>query len=190
MIQKHIDSVTAVLILANGCAPRLTVGTDYALSTLSSIFPKSLTENISFMFTNVPSPLFSNFDMDTLPEVLRAAEPFLFDNPVAAVAAQKKYNYLRGDLAKKKVKTVMRNAVLASQEKALEELVKLFDWLDCLRPQPTTEIVYLYNISQNIEATITSTFAQMDQAATKKVGVDKLMDAVKNDTTVRSSPYS
>ena len=186
MIQKHIDSVTAVLILAMGMVPRLTVGTDYTLSTLSSIFPKSLTENISFMFTHVPSPLFWNFDEDTLPEVLGAAERFLFDNPVAI---QKKYNRLMGDQAKKKVMTVMRKAV-ASQEKALEELVILFDWLDGLRPLPTTEIVYLYNISQNIEATITSTFAQMDQAATKKAGVDKLMHAVKNDTTVRSSPYS
>ena len=184
MIQKHVDSVTAVLILANGTVPRLTVGTDYALSTLSAIFPKSLADNISFMFTNVPSPLSWNFSEDTIPEVLRAAEPFLFDNPVAL---QKKYHTLKGDLTKKKVRTVMRKAVLAGEERALEELVKLFDWLDRLRSQPTTEIVYLYGMSQNIEATITSTIAQMDQAATKKAGIDKIMHAVKNDTTVRPS---
>ena len=42
-IQNHIDSVTAVLILANGSVPRITVGTDYALSALSALsalFPK------------------------------------------------------------------------------------------------------------------------------------------------------
>ena len=184
MIQKHIDSVTAVLILANGTVPRLTVGTDYALSTLSSIFPKSLAENISFMFTGVSSPLSWNYHEDTLPEAFRAAEPFLIDNPVAN---QKRYNSLTGDLTKKKVRARMRKGVLASQEAALGELVRLFDRLDRLRPLPTTEIVYLYNISQNIEAAITSTFAQMDQAATKKAGVDKLMHAVKIETTVRPS---
>ena len=187
MIQKHIDSVTAVLIIANGTAPRLTISTDYALSSLSSIFPKSLAENISFMFTNIESPLSWNFSENTIPEVLRAAEPFLFDNPVAV---QKKYNSLVGGLTKKKARIVMRRAALASEERALKELVKLFDWLDRLRPQPTTQIVYLYVMSQNIEATIASTFAQMDQAATKKAGVDKLVHAVENDTTVRSSPCS
>ena len=180
-IQKHIDSVTAVLILANGTVPRLTVGTDYALSTLSAIFPKSLAENVSFMFTNVPSPLSWNFSADTIPEVLRAAEPFLFDNPVAL---QKKYNALKSDTTKKKVRGILRKAVLAGQERALEELVKLFDWLDRLRSQPTTEIVLLYRMSQDIEATITSTFAQMGQAVTKKAGIDKLVVAVKNDSTV------
>ena len=46
-IQQHIDSVNAVLILANGTVPRITVGTDYALSTLSAIFPKSILPSCS-----------------------------------------------------------------------------------------------------------------------------------------------
>jgi len=82
----------------------------------------------------------------------------------------------------------MRKAVLAGEERALEELVKLFDWLDGLRSQPTTEIVYLYGMSQSIEAMITSTFAQMDQAVTKKTGIHKFM--LKIDFTVGLSPCS
>ena len=54
----------------NGTVPRITVGTDYALSTLSTIFTKSLAGNIAFMFTNVLSPLHWNFSEDTIPEVL------------------------------------------------------------------------------------------------------------------------
>jgi hypothetical protein len=77
----------------------------------------------------------------------------------------------------------MRKAVQAGEDRALEMLVKLFDWLDGLGPQPTTEIVYLYNLSQTIEAMITNTLAQMDQAAAKKVEIDKLMVALKNNST-------
>jgi len=58
---KHIDSITAALVLANGTVPRITLGTDYALSTLFSIFPKTLANNIGFIFTNVSSPLHWNF---------------------------------------------------------------------------------------------------------------------------------
>ncbi len=178
-IQKHINSVTAVLILANGTVPRITVGTDYALSTLSAIFPKSLAENIAFVFTNVPSPLSWNFSADTIPDSLSDAEQFLLDNPVAL---QKKYLVLKGDSNKKKVRMVMRKAVLAGEERALEMVVKLFDWLDGLASQPTTEIVYLYNMSQGIEAMIANTLAQMDQAATKKAEIDKLIDGLKNNS--------
>jgi len=183
-IQKHIDSVTAVLILANGTVPRISVGTDYALSTLSAIFPKSLADNIAFIFTNVPSPLSWNFSKDSIPGVLRDANQFLLDNPTAL---QKKYLILN-DPDKKKSSASMRNAVQASEETALEVLVELFDWLDGLKSQPTTEIVCLYNMAQSIEAMITNTLAQMDQAATKKAEIDRLMAALQNDSMVSSSP--
>ena len=44
--KNQIDFVSVVLVLANGTLPRVTVGTDYALSTLSAIFPNTLTNNI------------------------------------------------------------------------------------------------------------------------------------------------
>ena len=186
-IQKHIDSVTAVLILVNGAIPRLTVGTDYALSTLSAIFPKSLAENIAFLFTNVSSPLSWNFSKDTIPEALKDAHMFFLGNPMAL---QKKYLSFKGDLDKHKLRVEMRRAVQASEQQALEMLVDLFDWLDGLGPQPTTEIVYLYDLSQSIEALITNTLAQMDQAAAKKVEIDKLMIALKNNSYVSYLPYA
>ena len=185
-IQKHIDSVNAILILANGTVPRITVGTDYTLNTLSTIFPKTLANNIAFVFTNVLSPLSWNFSQDTIPRVLKGAPQFHLDNPIAL---QKKYIKLKDDQSKKNVKIDMRNHVKAGEQKALEMLVKLFDWLDGLEPQPTTEIVELYEMSQDIESMITNTLAQIDQAAAKTLEVDKLMAAVKNNTDVSSLPY-
>jgi len=164
----------------------MTVGTAYALSALSAIFPKSLAENIAFMFTNVASPLSCNFSKETIPEALKDARLFFLDNPIAL---QKKYLGFKDNLGKQKVMESMPGAVLAGEERALDTLVNLFDWLDGLGPQPTREIVYLYNLSQTIAATITNTLAQMDQAAAKKVEIDKLMAALKNNSYVSSSPW-
>jgi hypothetical protein len=180
-IQKHVDSVNAVLILANGTIPRITVGTDYALSTLSAIFPKSLVNHIAFVFTNVSSPLSWNFSMDTIPDVLQDARLFFLDNPIAL---QKKYLSFKDDPDKQRVMPEMSREVQASEEPALEMLVDLFDWLDGLDPQPTTEIVYLYDLSQSIEAMITNTLAQMDQAAAKKGEIDNLMTALRDNSYV------
>ena len=160
-IKKHIDSVTAVLILANGVVPRVTVGTDYALSTLSAIFPKSLANNIAFMFTNVSSPLHWNFSGDTVPDILKDAPQFLFNNPVAL---QRKYLKLERDPNMRKRRADFRKAVKGSEQNALEMLVDLFDWLDSLEPQLTASTVSLYDEPQNI----TNTGAPMDRAAARK----------------------
>ena len=156
-IKNHIDSVNAVLILANGTVPRITVGTDYALSTLSAIFPKTLAENIAFVFTNVSSRLSWNFSQDTVPEVLKNAPQYLLDNPIAL---QKKYLELKND-QDKKVRNKLHKAVKAKEQGALETLVDLFDWLDGLTPQPTTAIVTLYEKSQSKN---TKTLGETDQA--------------------------
>ena len=157
------------------------------MSTLAAFFPKYLAENIAFVLTNVPSALSLNFSEDTVPDAFRDVAQFLLDNPVAL---QKKYLALKGHSDKRKFRAVMRKAVLASEKRAMEMLVTLFDWLDGLRSRPNAEIVYLYNMSQSIEAMITDTLAQMDQAATKKAEIDKLIVALKNNSEVSSSPWS
>ncbi|PBK60457.1 hypothetical protein ARMSODRAFT_944889 [Armillaria solidipes] len=163
-IQDSIDFVNAVLILANGTVPRLTVGTDYALSTLSAIFPCTLAENVGFLFTNVSSPLSWNFDPSSLPSALRGNTQFLLDNPVAM---QKKYRQMeRYRTISVKTKKQLRQAVLAGEGKALDMLVEMFDWLDGL--------MSLYDQSQKIETEIAHTLAIMHQAAKTDRELDKI----------------
>ena len=171
-IQKHVDSINAVLILANGTVPRLTVGTDYALSTLSSIFPNTLTDNIAFMFTNVVSPLAWNFSPESVPDALKLIPYYLLDNPISL---QKKYLQLKADPNMRNAKKGLRKAVEEGEQTALEMLVDFFDWLDGLKPQPTTDIVTLYEKSGTVEAKIASTLAQIEQAMVKKVEIDNLL---------------
>ncbi len=98
---------------------------------------------------------------------------FLLDNPVAM---QNKYrqmlktNQRIPDTTKKQ----LRQAVLAGEEKALDILVQMFDWLDGLKPQPTTDIMSLYDQSQEIETEIANTLAIMRQAAKTDKELDKV----------------
>ena len=156
-IKKHIDSVTAVLVLANGTVPGLTVATEYTLSTLSAIFPTTMTNNIAFVLTNVSSPLYQNFSGDTIPEVLKDAPQFLLDNPVAL---QRKYLKLKGDVQSRSKRAEMRKTVKAGEEQALEMLVDFFDWLDGLKPQSTMEAATRCKEFQDIAVTIPGPAAQ------------------------------
>ena len=172
-IRENIPEVTAVIILANGTNPRLGVATDYAITTLSSIFPQSLAQNIGILFTNVSNPLSWNFEVETLPDELRGAKSFLIDNPLAM---QKKYLKDCGKIDENKMKK-FKNWVNQHHHTAVETLAEIFDWLDGVKSQATTEITTLYNKSIEIEDRITSTLARMTQLAK---AVDELKKIVKD----------
>ena len=132
-IKDHIDSITAVLVLVNGTVPRVTVGTEHALSTLSAIFPESLGSNAAFIFTNVSSPLHCNFPVGALPEVFSNAPRFLLDNPTSL---QRRYLKLENLPNTTSQMAGFREEIKASEQPALEMLVDVFDWLDGLdRPK-------------------------------------------------------
>ena len=164
-IEKHIDHITAVLILANGTVPRGTGGLHFALSTLVTAFPKSLANSIAFMFTNVANPLCWNFCQDTIPAVLKDAPQFQIDNPVAL---QGKYSKLKDDPSMRNIRAQMHTEVKDGEQGALEMLVNLFDWLDSLKRHSTTEVVSLYEESQNSKSWTTGILSPMDQATATK----------------------
>lgn len=166
-IKDNISTLHAVIILANGTVPRLGVATDYALSTLSSIFPRTLAHNIGILFTNVASPLSWNFDQDSLPGVLKgAAHQFLLDNPLAL---WQKYTALRlQQNVNCRVMAKLEESVRESYVKAVEEIATLLDWLDTLTPQPTSEIVNLHAQSQEIDRSIGNALTRASQLANKK----------------------
>jgi len=128
-IKKHTNSATAVLVLANGTVPGVTVGTRHILSTLLTVFHKAPT-NVAFVLTNVSGPLCVNFSTD----ILKHAPRFLLNNPVAL---QRKYLELKDDPTMKKGRMNPRDAVLAEELEALGMLVELFDWVDSLPQQQT-----------------------------------------------------
>ena len=177
-IQEHIATVNAVLILANGTARRITVGTEHALSTF---LPKTLASNVAFLFTNVPVPLSFYLCEDALPALLKDAPRFLFDSPIAR---QRLFLELTNDPINKEARREWREwreTVKEAEQKGLGLLVNLFDWLDGCEPQPTTEIVALYETSQAIETKITNTLAQMDQAEAMIAKINKSVKAAQTN---------
>ena len=159
---------------------------DYALSALSALFPKTLAKNIAFLFSNSSTYLSFNFAQDAIPEILKDAPQFLLDNPIAL---QKKFRGLKDGPNKRKLWHEMQKEVKNAEQRALEMLVNLFDWLDGLEPQPTTEIVALYKKSHAIESQITHTLTQMDQASTQMAEINKLVEELQKKSAVSFSSH-
>ena len=175
-IQAHIATVNAVLIVANGSVPRMIVGTDYALF---AFLPKTLANNVAFLFTNILTCISFNFCEDAIPKIFKDAPRFLFNNPIAL---QKNFLELNDSPLHKEEGAGWREMVKDAERNGLRILVDLFDWLDGREPQPTTEIVALYETSQAIKTKITNTLAQMNQAAVMIAEVNKLVKAVQTNS--------
>jgi hypothetical protein len=86
------------------------------------------------MLTNASGPLYQNFSGDTVQGALKNAPQFLLNNPVAR---QRKYLMENPNVAEGSPDS--RDAVKDDEKHAMEMLVELFNWLDSLEPQPTTE---------------------------------------------------
>ena len=173
-IRDNIPEVTAVIILANGTNPRLSVTTDYTISTLCSSFPRTLAQNIGVLFTNVQNMDRCAFDMNSLPLELREAKCFCVDNPLALYknAQTRKQLGMRDQSRKTKWS---ENSFNDDHQSAVKTLAEIFDWLDGLESQATTEITSLYNKSIEIEHRINGTLARMTQLAEALNDLKKLV---------------
>jgi len=177
-IRENIPIVTAVIILANGTNARLTVATDYTISTLCSIFPRTLVQNIGVLFTNVQDMYRCNFDMNSFPPELQEAKCFCIDNPLALYKNDQRNREqlgMRGQSRKKKRGS--KKSFNDEHVMAVDMLVDIFHWLDGLESQPTTEVTSLYDQSIEIERRINGTLARMEQLADQ---VDVLKKLVKD----------
>ena len=126
-VEKYTESIKAVIILANGTVPRITAGTDYALSFLSAISLKVPVKSICSVLSNISSLLYQNFPGNTVPDILKGAPQFTLNNPVTL---QKKYLKLKNGQSMKTGRTDLQQMVKADEQRALEMFVDLFDWLD------------------------------------------------------------
>lgn len=150
-ISDKIETIDGVLIVANGTIERLPAATDYTLTTLASIFPRSIVDNVAFIFTMVSNPLHFNFKLDNLPEPLKNAKYYLLENPIV----QYKQLRLQATLPQSAMNlNKTRQAIDKNYLTSIAMLVKLFGWLDQREPRQTTAIVKLYETSCNIDRRI------------------------------------
>ena len=128
-----------------------------------------------------------NLPRDAIPEVLKGAPRFSINNPIAL---QRKFLKSMDDPIMETEREEMQGEVRRAEKNALKMLVQLFDWLDGLEPQPTREIVVLYEKSQAIESKITNTLAQMNRASAQVAEIKKLVEELQIKSAVRYSPCS
>ena len=157
---------------------------DYAFAALSALFPKTLAKNVAFLFTHSSTSLSLNLAQGAIPEILKEAPQFLLDNPIAL---QRKFLKFKDDPNKKEMRKELQKDVMYAEWRALEMLVDLFDWLDGLEPQSTTDIVALYKKSRAIESKITNALTQMDQVSTQMAEINKLVEELKKKSAVSFS---
>jgi hypothetical protein len=174
-IKQHVDSVSAVLIIAKTDPFSTMVSMDCTLSVLSALFPKTLVNNIAFMFPHIwHSPSFKT-PPNIIPWALKNNPTFFFDNPITPGIHNSIY------FRRKKMK--------GSEQGALKMLVNLFDWLDNLEPQPTTEIVSLCEQYQNIEAKVINILDQRAREVEIRAEIDRFMVTLKKHSAVSLLSY-
>jgi len=169
-VTSTITTVHAVVIVANGTLPRLGVATDYALWSLSSMFPRTLDKSIAIFLTNISSSLGCNFTQDALPDALRGENyhPFWIDNPVALWRKFDEIQKGGDDDVDEDEMDELKKEVQRSHKKGLKELLRFFDWIVDLKPLPTNDIQTLYNKSQQVERSIADALSRASQLEDKK----------------------
>jgi hypothetical protein len=182
-IRNQVQTLDAVIIMANGTVERVGPGVEYALHTLASMFPRSISDNIGFMFTNVPDALSFNFQPDTLPKEIRHAEVWTIQNPVAQHSKYeeaKTHGHTPVNL--EKMAKLLQNSYITT----METLNDFFSWLDKCKSQPTNAIVDLYDMTTNIEAAITNVLAQIDQRERQRMDLKRLQNDLDRNKQVSS----
>jgi len=185
-IQEFVTSIDAVIIMANGTVERLTVVTDYTLNIICSMFPRTIIDNIGFIFTNC-DPLTFNFDHESLQPELRESPFWVIQNPLAML---KNYNAPKVNkrFSTSQIEKQM-DQLNAGYKETVETLNEWLDWLDSRQVQTTIEIDRLYRISTDIESNIESALATITRLSEqreqyKKIRTD-LHDAKKAKKAVK-----
>jgi GTPase SAR1 family protein len=181
VIRDLIPSIDGVLIVTNGTNERLQAATDYAITTLASIFPRSIAKNIAIIFTMIANPMSFNFQLESLPQSLRNSELHTLDNPIALM---KRYREFENKPTHHKQLPKLLKMVEDAHNEAVDTFADFFDWLDTCAVQPTAAIVDLYNRVCTIDRNIQNALARMAAIAQKKTDVQKIRAEMSQSTQV------
>ncbi|KAJ3769666.1 hypothetical protein FB446DRAFT_747044 [Lentinula raphanica] len=188
-IKEHLETVDAIIVLVNGTVPRVNASTEYALSAISSMFPHSIVDNITFICTMVSNPADLNFDHSCLPIELRKAKIWSINNPFAQWAKYQEKIMQNPRIFDDESLEEMGEDVRRSYKKTLKILSKVFQFLDECQVQPTKTIHELFMMAIDMEAGIFNVIACMDQLGMKQEELRKLQKAAKEQSQQMFTKY-
>ena len=181
VIGDTIPAIDGILIVANGTTERLQAATDYAVTTLASIFPRSIADNIAILFTMVSHPMACNFQLESLPESLRNSEKYTLDNPIALM---KRYREFEQQAQYKHLPRLFK-IVNDAHNNAVDTLADFFDWLDKRTVQRTASIVELHDTVCTIERNVHNVLVRMNMISKKKRDMEGIVSELSNSAQVR-----
>jgi energy-coupling factor transporter ATP-binding protein EcfA2 len=170
-IRVQVTTVDAIVVLVNGTQERLSASTEYALTAIGSMFPRSIAGNIGFMFTQVNDALSMNFSPSSLPFGLQSAERWTIQNPVAQFVKYQELvaaNLLQSELED------LQKVLFENFDKTLKTLVRFMAWVDGCTPQPTKAIQDLFDMTMAIESQVVNVFARILQQEERRVALNRL----------------
>ncbi|KAF8830475.1 hypothetical protein HHX47_DHR2000783 [Lentinula edodes] len=184
-ITENFDAIDAIVILACGHVPRLGLSTHYTMNALSNMLPKSLSDNVAFIFTMVSSTLMLSFDTNWLPQELRTTHTCSIDN--SSKLWFKYQKRLREEPSLEEDLREEMNEISHRFERATKTLSQFFQYLDKRKVQPTQPVLELYNISVDIETRISNTIARASQAEDKRMRLQKLQVEFENQERIKQT---
>ncbi|KAJ4000142.1 hypothetical protein F5050DRAFT_1804369 [Lentinula boryana] len=170
-IKENFEVIDAVLILLHGGATRLTLQTDYTLTTISSMLPNSIMDNITCIFTSAVSLSF-NFDLASLPQHFRNAPTWLIDNPFPQWVEYRRI--LTQPSIDEDILDDLNECVHRGYKRGLKILSQLFQYLDNRKAHPAQSIFQLYDISMEIEAHISNAITRISSTEDRRTRLKKL----------------
>ncbi|KAJ3764868.1 hypothetical protein FB446DRAFT_761032 [Lentinula raphanica] len=173
-IKKHFETIDAVIILANGTNARLGAATEYALTTISGMFPYSIIDNIAFIFTMVSDPTMFNFDQSSLPAQFKNANVWSINNPFAQWQKYQEIVSQEPCTVEDDILEEMKDSVNRSYKKARKTLSEILQFLDKCQVQPTKDIYNLHIMAMELEAGILNVIALIDQMESMRNELQKL----------------
>ncbi|GAW05162.1 hypothetical protein LENED_007002 [Lentinula edodes] len=185
-ITENFDAIDAIVILACGHVPRLGLSTHYTMNALSNMLPKSLSDNVAFIFTMVSSTLMLSFDTNWLPQELRTAHTWSIDNPSSLWFKYQK-RLTKEPLLEEDLREDMKEISHRGFERATKTLSQFFQYLDKRKVQPTQPVLELYNISVDIETRISNTITRISQAEEKRMRLQKLQVELENQERIKQT---
>ncbi|KAG8759492.1 hypothetical protein FRC12_009746 [Ceratobasidium sp. 428] len=177
-IKEFVETIDAVMIMANGTVERLTPSTDYTLNVISSMFPRSILDNIGFIFTN-SDPATWNFNLEGLQPELQESQFWLIQNPLAMTKNLRR-NGSRFRNPKQIAKTELQ--LRTCYQDTVETLNEWLVWLDERQVQPTTEIDRLYHMSITIESHIEMAIAHITRLSEQRIEYEKIARNLEKST--------
>ncbi|KAF8703054.1 hypothetical protein RHS03_06302, partial [Rhizoctonia solani] len=182
-IQEFVVEIDAVLIMANGTTERMSAATNYTLSTLTSLFPNSIIENIAFIFTHCDS-FTRNLDKASLPVTLMNSRQWTLENPLAY---RKKYQRAAREGASESTLKEGRDRLETIYKKTVCTLDEWLIWVEGCQAQPTHQINRLYETMLNIEAQIESAVSLITRIGERRRAVQAAQHDLENHQTSKSA---